>query len=378
MTNCFYFKYRFEPILNVVFEEFDTRLLVDEMPFTGIKREVLYDEIIETSYVNGVIDGIVKKINLAFKKIYLEFFISGIQHGYSLLLGEDSFFCIWDAGEIIEFVHVRSNGKVTNFNLLIEDEKDSQFLKNDRETWKMRREDLVREGYYKGDRDLLNFYRLQNSINNLIISKDQNKNNVKYIGGSVLTYNELEQKMLGVFVVLDADSLELVDQAYYEMDITFPYMPELFAFREIFPFVEAFNKLEIKPDLIICDGHGTAHPKSAGRACLLGIELDLPTIGCAKNNLIGKFEDITSFRGSTSNLIYNGKIVGTALRTQNFAKPMFVSIGHKLSIDTAIQWTLRLCTQNREPEPIRKASILATELMKDRNSIYFFDINEND
>ena len=105
---------------------------------------------------------------------------------------------------------------------------------------------------------------------------------VEYIGGVDVAYNEEHKIMVGAIVVLDTQTFEIVDQATHEMSITFPYVPGLFSFREIPPILEAFRKLKIKPDIIVCDAHGIAHPKGVGMVTHLGVELDISTIGCAK------------------------------------------------------------------------------------------------
>ena len=134
----------------------------------------------------------------------------------------------------------------------------------------------------------------------------------------------------------------------------------------------AIEKLEIKPDLIVCDGHGIAHPKGIGLASHLGVKLDIPTIGCAKKRLVGIYDKskVGFERGNTQDLILNDAVVGIALRTQNDVKPMFVSIGHKVDLAIAKSWTLKLCTKYRLPETTRQSDHLVNSLLKaDNDSI---------
>jgi deoxyribonuclease V len=143
----------------------------------------------------------------------------------------------------------------------------------------------------------------------------------------------------------------------------------LFSFREIPPVIEALKQLEIRPDLIICDGHGIAHPRRFGLASHLGVLFDIPTIGCAKNRLIGEVKEIKKERGNFSPLIDNDEIIGNVLTTQNNVKPVFVSIGHKISLETACNWILRVSPIYRIPEPIRQADHLVRMNMKNYFSL---------
>ena len=216
--------------------------------------------------------------------------------------------------------------------------------------------------------NFVEYYREQERLKSQVIITDE-KPSIHFIAGADVAYNELEQRMVGAMVVLDVGTLEVVDQAYHEMDITFPYVPGLFSFREVPPLVEAYKKLKVKPDLIVCDGHGVAHPKGVGMASHLGIELDVPTIGCAKSRLIGGYEEVGSERGAYSSLMLGENEIGRVLRTQDNIKPMFVSVGHKISLDTACEWVLKLCPKYRQPETTRKADALVRTVMKERTDV---------
>lgn len=174
--------------------------------------------------------------------------------------------------------------------------------------------------------------------------------------------------MIGAIVVLNAQTHEVIEQTFHEMEITFPYIPGLFSFREIPPLIEAFKKLTIKPDLIVCDAQGIAHPKGVGMATHLGIELNIPTIGCAKKRLVGSYDKtlLGLKRGDTQELIYNNVLVGKTLRTQDNTNPMYVSIGHKISLETAIDWVLKLTPDYRLPETTRQADHLVNSLLKNK------------
>ena len=209
-------------------------------------------------------------------------------------------------------------------------------------------------------------YALQNSLSEKVIKDDQLVLPIHYIAGVDVAYNDASDKMIGAIVILDSITFKVVEEVSHEMEITFPYVPGLFSFREIPPLIEAFKKLTIKPDLIVCDAQGIAHPKGMGMATHLGIELNIPTIGCAKKRLIGSYDKnlLGLKRGSTQELIYNGLLVGKALRTQDNTNPMYVSIGHKISLNTAIYWILKLTPNYRLPETTRQADHLVNSLLK--------------
>lgn len=160
-------------------------------------------------------------------------------------------------------------------------------------------------------------------------------------------------------VVLSYPELEIVEQHVIEAPTEFPYVPGLLSFREIPVLTQAFELLEATPDLLLVDGQGRAHPRRFGLACHLGLLLDLPTIGVAKSRLIGEHAEPGPKRGASTPLTRNGELIGTVLRTRDNVKPLYVSIGHRISLQSASDWILRLCTRYRLPEPIRLADRLS-------------------
>lgn len=210
------------------------------------------------------------------------------------------------------------------------------------------------------------FYQLQEEKRKSVIEKNLLPDRIKYIAGTDVAYNDSKNKMVGAIVVLNAHKYEVVEESSCAMNVPFPYIPGLFSFREVPPLIEAYKKLKIKPDLMICDAHGIAHPKGIGAASHLGVELDVPTIGCAKKILVGNFNknNLGINRGEEQILLHNDKIVAIALRTQNNTNPVFVSIGHKVDLQTACNWVLNLCTKYRLPETTRKADHLVNKLLK--------------
>lgn len=160
--------------------------------------------------------------------------------------------------------------------------------------------------------------------------------------------------------VLAFPSLELMESAVVRQATVFPYVPGLLSFREIPALCAALDQLEQPPDLILCDGQGYAHPRRFGLACHLGVLRDMPSIGVGKTRLVGAFDPVPDRRGAWSPLIHKEEVVGAVLRTRRGVKPVFVSLGHRLSLDTAVTWVMASTPRFRLPEPIRHAHRLAS------------------
>ena len=156
-------------------------------------------------------------------------------------------------------------------------------------------------------------------------------------------------------IVLSFPELRIVDSVVTESPVRFPYIPGLLSFREIPPLLIAFEQLQTEPDLIIVDGQGIAHPRRFGLASHLGLILDKPTIGCAKSRLCGRYEEPESEQGSYTYLIDKGEVIGTAVRTRRNVSVVYVSIGHRISLDSARTLTLACCRGYRLPETTRHA-----------------------
>jgi deoxyribonuclease V len=153
--------------------------------------------------------------------------------------------------------------------------------------------------------------------------------------------------------------LEIVEQHVVEGDVTFPYVPGLLSFREIPLLSRALERIEAAPDLLLIDGQGYAHPRRLGIASHVGLLAGVPTIGCAKSRLCGEHEEPGPARGSTAELRDGGEVIGTVLRTRDGVKPLYVSVGHVISLESAVEWVLRLAARVRLPEPIRVADALS-------------------
>lgn len=160
-------------------------------------------------------------------------------------------------------------------------------------------------------------------------------------------------------VVLSYPSLELIDTAVFEGNISFPYIPGLLSFREAPLIIQAWNRLKTRPDIVMVDGQGIAHPRRLGIASHLGLLIDIPTIGCAKSRLTGNHTILPEKAGSYAYLTDKDEVIGAAVRTKDGVKPLYISIGHKISLAGAIDIVLKCCRGYRLPEPTRSAHIAA-------------------
>ena len=142
-------------------------------------------------------------------------------------------------------------------------------------------------------------------------------------------------------------------------NLYFPYIPGLLSFREAPLILAACEQLDLIPDLVLVDGQGIAHPRRFGLASHLGLFLNIPTIGCAKSLLCGAHEIPDSEPGNYAEIIDKSEIIGAALRTKPGVKPVYVSIGHKIDLETAIRWVMNCCRGYRLPEPARLAHLAA-------------------
>lgn len=160
--------------------------------------------------------------------------------------------------------------------------------------------------------------------------------------------------------VLEYPSLRLVESAVARLRTAFPYVPGLLSFREIPAALEALARLSAPPDLLLCDGQGYAHPRRFGLACHLGVLAGLPSIGVAKSRLIGTHDPLPQPKGDWVPLLDGGETIGAVLRTRTSVAPLYVSIGHRVSLPTAIRWVLACTTRYRLPETTRQAHRLAS------------------
>lgn len=197
---------------------------------------------------------------------------------------------------------------------------------------------------------------IQESLRERVILRDAfDWRTVQFIGGADLCFSKKLGIGFAVVLVLHAPELEIVEQATAVGELSFPYIPGLLSFRELPLLCEAYGKLVQKPQVLICDGQGLAHPRRFGLACHLGVQLDIPTVGAAKSRLVGEYQEPDPQRGSWTDLIHEGERVGAVLRTRDRVRPIFVSPGHKVCLETAVSLVLSLAPRYRVPEPTRQA-----------------------
>ncbi|MGH9851346.1 MAG: deoxyribonuclease V [Blastocatellia bacterium] len=190
---------------------------------------------------------------------------------------------------------------------------------------------------------------------------------VHTIAGADISFNKFSETVYAGIVVLSLPDLRIIEEAGVRSVAKFPYVPGLLSFRETPSLLEAWGKLQTKPDVLMLDGQGIAHPRRFGIACHVGVLLDLPTIGCAKSILVGKHGELGIEAGSQSPLVDRGEQVGVALRTKNKVAPVYVSAGHLIDLTSAVDLVMRSTGKYRQPEPTRQAHLLVNRLrVKDK------------
>jgi deoxyribonuclease V len=201
---------------------------------------------------------------------------------------------------------------------------------------------------------------LQGEIAGAVERKDR-LGEVRTIAGIDVAYGRRGRSVdaRATAVLLDATTLEVLERSAIEMAITFPYVPGLLTFREAPPAIAAMQGLRRRPDLLLCDGQGLAHPRRCGFASHLGLALDLPSIGVAKSRLTGAHDEPGQERGAWTPLLDDGEVIGACLRTRRGVSPIYVSIGHRVTLQTAIRFVLRTGPRYRLPEPTRLADKLS-------------------
>jgi deoxyribonuclease V len=183
---------------------------------------------------------------------------------------------------------------------------------------------------------------------------------VRYVAGAdVSTQGD---RGYATVAVLTFPELSVVEVRGYEAPLAFPYVPGLLAFREIPLVVGALEKIESEVDVLILDAHGLAHPRGMGLASHLGLFVDVPTVGCAKSRLVGEHEEPGPEKGSQTDLVYRKKVVGKVVRTRALVSPVYVSVGNRIDLASAVELVLACCTKYRLPETTRQAHKAANKL----------------
>ena len=200
---------------------------------------------------------------------------------------------------------------------------------------------------------------VQESLRGRVIAADK-LGVVKTVAGVDVGFERAGAVTRAAVVVLAFPGLEPREQAVARQPTRFPYVPGFLSFREAPAVLAALAQLRRAPDLLLCDGQGIAHPRRFGIACHLGVLTDIPSIGVAKSRLIGTHGAVPKAKGAWAPLVDAGEVIGAVLRTRDGVKPLYVSIGHRVSLATAIDYVLRCTTKYRLPETTRLADRLAS------------------
>ena len=204
---------------------------------------------------------------------------------------------------------------------------------------------------------------LQNELRDRV-SKVDEVGNVRHVAGVDVGFEANKTITRAAVAVLSFPKLELVEHAIARVPTSFPYVPGLLSFRELPAVLRAFEQLNVQPDLCLVDGHGYAHPRRFGIACHLGILTGIPTIGVAKSRLIGEYGEVPKQRGAWQPLRHKDETIGAVLRSKININPLYVSIGHRISLASAIDWVLACTARYRLPETTRHAHRLASGPLK--------------
>lgn len=185
---------------------------------------------------------------------------------------------------------------------------------------------------------------------------------ISRVAGCDVAYSKTKNLVYASVVVFSFPQLELLEEKHATSEVTFSYVPGLLAFREGPALLEVLQKLESEPDLVLFDGQGVAHPRRIGIASHIGIILGKPSVGVAKTVLCGDFQEPGRIRASSSSLTNKSAEIGRVLRTKTGVRPVFVSVGHQIDLESAERIVLNCCTKYRLPEPVRVAHTSCTKL----------------
>lgn len=175
----------------------------------------------------------------------------------------------------------------------------------------------------------------------------------------------LDDRIVSVACLFSFPGLELLEQSFAIRKLSFPYITGYLSFREGPAMLEALTELSLKPELLIFDGQGIAHPRGVGLAAFMGVLTGLPSIGCAKTRLVGEYTEPGEKRGESSALVHKGEVVGAAVRTQDRVRPVFVSPGNLIDIEGSVRMVLECSPRYRLTEPIRAADALSRNIKKE-------------
>jgi deoxyribonuclease V len=200
---------------------------------------------------------------------------------------------------------------------------------------------------------------IQQELRQEVVTRDQ-FGAVNYVAGIDVGFEDEGKTTRAAVAVLTYPELQLCDQAIARRPTTFPYIPGFLSFREVPAVLDALEQIQTIPDLLLCDGQGLAHPRRLGIACHVGLLTNMPAIGVGKSRLVGQYDDVPDERGAWVPLRHKGETIGAVLRTRPKTKPLFISPGHRISLETAISYVMGCTTKYRLPETTRHAHKLAS------------------
>ncbi len=203
--------------------------------------------------------------------------------------------------------------------------------------------------------------QLQERLKDRVIFAPLADESIRYVAGIDVGFPRRKEVARVAVVVMSYPAMEMVDQGLAEARVSMPYIPGLLSFREVPAILYALEELTQIPDVLVTDSQGIAHPRRFGLACHLGVLLDVPAIGCAKSILVGKHDALLDARGSAAPLIDDGETIGSAVRTRDGVKPVYVSVGHRVDLASAVRIVLNCGGGYRLPEPTRWAHRLASQ-----------------
>jgi len=192
------------------------------------------------------------------------------------------------------------------------------------------------------------------------------KGPIKLVGGGDVAFSRDGKWCVGAIVTLTLPGLQEQERVFAWERVKFPYIPGLLSFREAPVLIKAARKLAVRPDVLLVDGQGLAHPRRFGLACHVGVRLDWPTIGCAKSRLIGAHRPVGVSKGCRCRLMDQDEVVGCVVRSREKVKCIYVSEGHRVELEQAVKLVLRCCGRYRLPEPIRSAHNFVSKLRLNR------------
>ncbi len=210
---------------------------------------------------------------------------------------------------------------------------------------------------------------LQKTLQRRVRVKPLSLKNIRFVAGADIAVSKPLDRLVAAVVVYSFPELERVETCFAKTRIVFPYIPGLLSFREIPVLIECLKAIRSPVDVILCDGHGIAHPRGLGLASHLGLIVGKPTVGCAKSRLVGTHGEVGLVRGDHTPLFHGGRRVGTVLRTRDDVKPLYVSPGHLVDHVASRRLALACVSRYRLPEPTRWADRMAGEEKRTMESV---------